>query len=155
MKWKVKYESECDMGDGDYVKAVGFVDKPDDDLGYGKGWIVDDESKDDMKLLALFCKAVRYKFDIGLSHLDDTDEDDIIRGMKTDKTLADMGITDDDIEEFVYTYFDVENYVPHNADCEPHDYSLKLSLVPADYKNPLEDKDSENKFLLAPWNNVQ
>ena len=114
-----------------------------------------DESKDDMKLLALFCKAVRYKFDICLRHFDDTDEDDIISGMKTDNTLTAMGITGDDIEEFVYTYFDVENYIPHNADCEPHDYSLKLSLVPEDYKNPLEDKASENKFLLAPWNNAQ
>lgn len=152
MKWKVKYESECDMGDGDYVTPVGFVDRPDDSFSYGKGWIVDDESKDDMKLLALFCKAVRYKFDTVLRHFNDTDEHDIVRGMKTDKTLAAMGITGDEIEDFVYTDFDVENYIPHNADCEPHNYKMKVTLVPADYYDPLEDEDG---FLLKQWNNAQ
>ena len=51
--------------------------------------------------------------------------------------------------------FYIDDYLPSNAFYEPHDYSLKLSLVPADYKNPLDDKDSENKFLLTPCNDAK
>lgn len=156
MKWKVKYESKCDLNDGDYCKETGEIDCPSDDLGFGKGWIVDDTSKEDMKLLALFCKAVRYKFGImgSIRDLNEVSDDEIIADMKADKVLKTMGVTDEEIENFVTDNFYIDDYLPGNACYEPHDYSLNLSLVPADYKNPL-GTDTVDKFLLTPWNNAQ
>ena len=157
MKWKVLFESKCDLNDGDYCKETGEIDCPDENCGYGNGWTVDDTSKEDMKLLALFCKAVRYKFGIlgQIRYLNDISYDDVIANMKADKTLKKMGVTAEEIENFVNEDFYIDDYLPGNACYEPHDYSLKLSLVPADYKNPLEGRDSENKFLLTPWNDAQ
>lgn len=147
MQWKVKYQSKCDLNDGDYSMKTGNVDNPSDPVGYGKGWIVDDTNKHDMKMLALVQKAMYYKFLMGIYHdLDEVDDESLIRKLKLDPVLKKMHISDDEIESFVYEQFSVDNYLPGSADYEAHNYDITISLIPVEYDIGITDE-----FLLKLW----
>ena len=147
MKWHVTFECGFDENDGDYCQETGNVYHPIE----GGDWVVDDTSKEDMKLLAMFENAVNLvqgDEDDGTEYGDVSDEE-IAEKMKADKFLTEkLGITPEEIDNFMKK-FDIGNYFPSTHSCcaEPHDYWFCVDIEPVDRVH------ISNKFLSQPWDN--
>jgi hypothetical protein len=145
MKWHVTFECGFDENDGDYCQETGKVYHP----IKGGEWVVDDTSKEDMKILALFYNAaylVQGDEDDGTEYGDVSNEE-ITEKMKADKFLTGkLGITPDEIDKFMEE-FDISDYFPSTHSCmaEPHDYWFSVDIEPVDRIHIC------NKFLSKPW----
>ena len=146
MKWKVMYDCGFDENDGDYCNEHGQMYHPSN----GGLWVVDDTSKDDMKLLALVRAAV------GIMYGDDDEDDERndtdnniepVDALKADTFLTEkMGITAEEIEKFD-SQFDPTSYFPspHSCCSEPHDHWFGVEIAPE------IDTSITDELLLTPW----
>lgn len=148
MQWKVRFECGFDENDGDYCKESGDIYHP----MKGGDWTVDDTSKDDMKLLAMFDRAVYYEFGGEDETVDygEVDEDTIKENMKNDSFLNKIGVTGEEIDKFLEE-FSIYDYFPsqHSSLAEPHDHWFYIKVVPL--KTSKQEVDDE--FLYRPWKN--
>jgi len=146
MKWDVNFECGFDEGDGDYCKESGQMYHP----TKGGYWVVDDTSKEDMKLLALFDHAVYEEFGGEDESKDygDIDDDTIKANLKKDKFLKKIGVTDEEIDAFVEKY-SIYDYFPsnhHDSDCR-HDHWFEIKISPSCGGEHYVDEN----FLSRPW----
>ena len=145
MKWKVTYECGFDEGDGDYCKESGTLDHPTN----GSEWVVDDTSKDDMKLLALFDHTLYEEFGGDESKdYGDVDDDTIKEKLKNDEFLKKIGVTEEEIDKFMEDY-SIYDYFPsnHGSNDIRHDHWFDIKLEPAETKPRSVDDD----FCYGPW----
>lgn len=145
MKWNVNYECGFDEGDGDYCDASGTLYHP----TKGGDWVVDDTSKDDMKLLALFDHTVYEQFGGDESKAyGDVDKDTIKEKLKNDEFLKKIGVTEEEIDKFVDEH-SIYDYFPsnHGSNDIRHDHWFDISLMPAETKSRYVDDD----FCYGPW----
>ena len=132
MKFYVTYDCGFDENDADYCKETGTLYHP---LN-GGDWIVDDTSKDDIKLLAIISHYLYAKlvYDDGEETPDDgefVNEDEVIGKLLEDELLKKIGCTDDEIKKAV-EQFDMNYYFPsaHSSMAEPHDYWFNIGIKP-------------------------
>lgn len=133
MKWTIKWESEMDTNDADYVYDSGE---------YG---VIDDTNPEDMKKLALTQTAVEYccdNFDEGSV---DLDEDELRELMVNDEFLLSIA-TKEEIEEFcndIDVWDLAYEYRPNdpNDDSYAHNWSIEWTRIPGDVKELDVDHD--------------
>lgn len=146
MKWNVNYKCGFDEGDGDYCEASGTLYHPTN----GSEWVVDDTSKEDMKLLALFDHTLYEEFGGEDESLDygDVDDDTIKKNLKNDEFLKKIGVTEEEIDKFVEKY-SIYDYFPHNHSGSDirHDHWFSITLEPAEPKSQYVTDD----FCYGPW----
>jgi hypothetical protein len=133
MKFYVTYDCCFDENDGDECKENRTLYHP---LN-GGDWIVDDTSKDDMKLLAIISHYLDAKF--GYDDDEETSNDDsefvsdeeVIDKLLKDELLKKIGCTEDEIKKAVEE-FDMNYYFPsaHSSMAEPHDYWFNIGIKP-------------------------
>lgn len=148
MKWNVKFDCGFDEGDDDICENNGQLYHP----TKGGYWVVDDTSKEDMKLLALFDHTVYEDFGGEDESKDygDVDKDTVTENLKKDEFLKKIGVTDEEIDLFMKD-FSIYSYFPHNhydGDCR-HDHWFEIKVEPFDGGDRYVDED----FCYRPWTN--
>lgn len=149
MKWDVKFDCGFDEGDDDICRKSGTLYHP----TKGGYWVVDDTSKEDMKLLAMFDHAVYEEFggEDETKDYGDVDYDTIKANLTDDKFLKKIGVTDEEIDQFMKE-FSIYNYFPsnhHDSDCR-HDHWFEITVVPSGGGDRYVDED----FFYRPWANA-
>lgn len=149
MKWDVKFDCGFDEGDDDICRKSGTLYHP----TKGGYWVVDDTSKEDMKLLAMFDHAVYENFggEDETKDYGDVDHDTIKANLKDDEFLKKIGVTDEEIEAFMKD-FSIYNYFPSNhydSDCR-HDHWFEIKVAPSGCGDRYVDED----FFYRPWANA-
>ena len=149
MKWDVKFDCGFDEGDDDICRKSGTLYHP----TKGGYWVVDDTSKEDMKLLAMFDHAVYEEFggEDETKDYGDVDYDTIKANLKDDKFLKKIGVTDEEIDQFMKE-FSIYNYFPsnhHDSDCR-HDHWFEIKIAPSGGGDRYVDED----FFYRPWANA-
>ena len=129
MKFYVTYDCGFDENDGDECKENGTLYHP---LN-GGDWIVDDTSKDDMKLLAIISHYLDAEFGTDEDPIDfgDRELSEVIDILLKDEFLKKIGCTEDEIKKAVEE-FDMNYYLPsaHSSMAEPHDYWFNIGIKP-------------------------
>ena len=146
MKWDVKFDCGFDEGDDDICRKSGTLYHP----TKGGYWVVDDTSKEDMKLLAMFDHAVYEEFggEDETKDYGDVDYDTIKANLKADKFLKKIGVTDEEIDKFLEEY-SIYDYFPSNhcgSDCR-HDYWFEIKISPSCGGDHYVDEN----FCYRPW----
>lgn len=152
MEWILKFNCSFDEGDDEIKSNHGYIYPPE---GYSepytrvKGeyvWLIDDNNKESMKLLAMFNYAVQAEFGKdGNDDYGDHDVSEITARLKANKTLKKMGVTEDEIDKFMENY-SIYDYWP-TSEYDSHDHEFEITLVPA--KNQPVDIDED--FLTRLW----
>lgn len=152
MEWLLKFNCEFDEGDDDLKSNHGYIYPPE---GYSephtrvKGedvWLIDDTNKESMKLLAMFNYAVKAEFgEDGNDDYGDHSESEITASLKANETLKTMGVTDDEIDQFM-KHYSIYDYWP-TTEYDPHNHEFELTLVPVKHQPTEIDED----FLTRLW----
>ena len=152
MEWLLKFNCEFDEGDDDIKSNHGYIYPPE---GYSephtriKGedvWLIDDNNKESMKLLAMFNYAVRAEFgENGNDDYGDHSESEITAVLKANETLKTMGVTEAEIDQFM-KHYSIYDYWP-TTEYDPHNHEFELTLVPVKH----QPTEIDEEFLTRLW----